>query len=469
MKKIFKYAWLMAAALTVGLWSCSNHDDVPDNGGEDVTPVEGVETNLYLTLQFPGTYATTRTDSGTADESVINTLDLFILNADGSQLITRKRVDDGSVNNGSTITVTTSSGNRLIFAAVNLPDEFLTQIIADKLDAVNDQTEYEVTVAQLTAEYGFVMFSSEVSAVTLWTTEELSADASLSNDISLDMVRMVGKVGTVKGSALNQNITGYANDGDPATVIGEVDLNTLAFTLGTVNKYTYAIQNLVYGVPQDPNHIGYDATHSGDRTSAVYGNDDFSPWGVDLPADYTLVNDFGTSTTNGDMEFKYAPENTADLGLQGSNTYVSIRAQFSPADMTADDGSPAAAYTVGDDFWMVTYTGQDDQQENVTISKFFHTEQDALDYCNSEGITFTPVEYKDGYCYYNVYPGRDDGYNFYRNTFYQVNVTAINSIGNPDPAPIDPDQPIDGEKIDILVEINIVPWTFIEEDHELGK
>ena len=76
MMKNFKYVMLMAAALTMGLSSCSNESDVVDD-----TSKEGVKTYASIKFSSPSTYGTSHT--GTTEESKINTVDVFIYNVGG--------------------------------------------------------------------------------------------------------------------------------------------------------------------------------------------------------------------------------------------------------------------------------------------------------------------------------------------------------------------------------------------------
>ncbi|MCD8080805.1 MAG: Mfa1 family fimbria major subunit [Bacteroides sp.] len=449
MKKTFKYAWLMVAALAVGLWSCSKSDDTPDKRG-DVT--EGKAATVQLRLAFPQTYAADVNAKDTENE--VKKVYLYILNADNGAIVTYQEFDVADLtpngnNNYTSSSIRTTSGNRKIFAGVNLPIAMRNNISQNGLSAIDETTVYDLGLGELndTTGIGFSMFSTQVLEKTLLSDE----DSPTGNSITIEVERMVGKVSVVA----DLGTVGTCTDGSGT-------LEDLAFDLGIINKKTYVLQYMDGGIIKDPNYAGY--AHSGGIFApGSYDETDF----YDFTGSYLDVDDI-SETDNSVLNAKYAPENTADLALQGSNTYISLKGYFVPTQFSDDQGDPkSVTYTKGEGFWTV-----DDATNGL---KFFDDRDEAADYAeNILGIPATDVddvivEYADGICYYNLYVSKANGYNFLRNNYYKATVTAVNSLGNPDPGPEDPDQPVDGDLATIEVEIDIVPWNLILEDHEAGK
>jgi len=69
--------------------------------------------------------------------------------------------------------------------------------------------------------------------------------------------------------------------------------------------------------------------------------------------------------------------------------------------------------------------------------------------------------YTNGICYYNLFLNPDNSYSVIRNAFYKATVTDILALGNPDPYPQNPEEPIETATT-ISVDIQVEPWTMVE-------
>ncbi|MCD7935920.1 MAG: Mfa1 family fimbria major subunit [Tannerellaceae bacterium] len=429
------------AALTVGLSGCSK-DDV-SNGGDgpdDVTA--GAEATVVLNLSFPQTYAVD--GNATTQETAVKNVDIFVINPSNGAIITHKNLVTGDADlddqtdNKWKATVKTTSGEKQILVGVNLPNSIRSAVAQGGLAGANENTVHTLTYGLLNdATEGFAMFSTEVLEHELYSDDDIANDNTLNNNLSIQVERMVAKVAVTAASV------------DASAVTDGTFTGTYEFTLGKVNKKTYAMQYTdALGVIRDPNYLSSDYNDP----SGFDNSDFFNP--LDDPTGYAV--------TDGTV-FKYAPENVADLALKGTNTYVSVKAEFIPANFSDATGTETPNSNSSPvSFWTVT-RGDD--------VKYFDDEDVADQYITNGGGSKS-AEYENGVCYYNSYLSYNNGYNVLRNYYYKVTVTKILSLGSPDPDVDDDEEeePIDGDFAMIDVDIDIVPWTVVnEDDHQLGK
>jgi len=436
----------MAAALIVSLAGCSKDDVSGTQNPDDVTA--GTEATVVLNLSFPQTYAADA--NATTEETAVKNVDVFVINPSTGGIITHKNLTNGDqdlddkTNNVWQATVKTTSGEKQILVGVNLPNSIRSVIAQNGLSGADENTVHTLTYGLLNdATAGFAMFSTEVLEQELYSDEEITADPTLDNELSIQVERMVAKVGVVAPSGGVD--TTPVTDG---TFTGDYE-----FTLGKVNKKTYAMQYTDgLGVIRDPNYLSAEY-----KESPGFDNTDFfGP--LDDPDGYVNVVVSPVVST----DFKYASENVADLALKGTNTYVSVKAVFIPDNFSDATGTETTnTNSTGVSFWTVT-RGDD--------VKYFDTETTADQYVTNGG-GIKSAEYVDGECYYNSYLSYANGYNVLRNNYYKVTITKINSLGSPNPDVDDDEEeePIDGDFASIDVLIDIVPWTVVDEDHELGK
>lgn len=444
MKKNFKYAALAAFAFTLALSSCSNGDE---NSSD---PAKGTPTTFTLALTFPKTYAVD--DNASTAESMVKNIDVFILNTVDGSTVTYKRIpaNQWTLSDGNKYTkaeIETTIGAKKIYVGINLPDAIRNMISANGLVGLNETKIHAITTAGLTdATNGFAMFSTlGVEKVLLKEADVVSSDATKDNKISVTVERMVAKVGVVKAATVT-------NVGDGT---GTVDLSTLMYTLGNTNTKTFALQYKVSDVVIDPNYTGYPAS---------YNDTDWE--GLETTtANYVAVDANGTA--NSALAAKYGAENTADVALKGSNTYAAIKVQFLPAMYSNADGTDRDGTNgnTDDNFWTVTLG-------NGT-RKFFDVEVDASMYTTAQTANApTKEKYVYGICYYSMYLGKDNGYNFIRNNFYKATIKEIKGLGNYKPGIVDPSKPGDPVAKDaalIEMTVEVAPWNMINEDWVLEK
>ncbi len=425
MKAKFKYVMLMAAALTMGLSSCSNESDVVDD-----TSKEGVKTYASIKFSSPTTYAT---QEGTAEESKINTVDVFIYNVGGFLKDYKQFTNFSDAGSGVWKTdelMETTSGAKQIYVGINLPDEIRTSLSeTNKTLAALTSVAHTITVAQIATDNKFVM-GSDVTPATFTPWDGVTGSMPASNAITVDVKRFVAKF-TVEEKA-NLALTNV----DGGT------LSNLRFALGQVNLSTYAAQKKVGTTIEDPNY-----------TEPAIPGDGLSSTLVDN--DYSDVNDAGSF-----LAVKYAPENTNDNVIAGNLTYVSVSAKFAPANVftgTTGNWTVTPHGTIGD-FWCIKTT---------TGNLYFKSVTEATDYATELGLNVGDVvEYTSGICYYTVYVNKANNYDVFRNDFYQVTVNEIMGLGDKEEGPVIPTNPVD-LTTKIKVEVKVAPWNLVGEDVNL--
>lgn len=427
MKANFKYVMMMAAALTMGLSSCSNEDDVAGD-----TSKEGAKTYASIKFSSPSTYGNPQT--GTTEESKINTVDVFIYNS-GGFLKDYKQftsfTDAGSGVWETTELMETTSGAKQIYIGINLPAAISTSLsTTNKTLAALTSVAQAITVADIATDNNFAMGSDvESASFEVWdgTGTEPAANA-----ITVNVKRFASKF------TVEENATLALANVDGGT------LSDLQFALGQVNLSTYAAQKKVGGIIEDPNYAA--PSTAGDGLA-----------GAPVAADYSAVNASGVAINA--LVAKYAPENTNDNVLAGNLTYVSVSAKFAPTNVltgTTGNWTVTPHGTIGD-FWFIKTT---------TGSLYFKTVAEADAYAAEYSIpTANVVEYAGGACYYTVYVNKAKNYDVFRNDFYQVIIDEIMGLGNSAEGPKAPTNPID--LTTIKVEVKVSPWNLESENVSL--
>ncbi|GAE86649.1 Mfa1 family fimbria major subunit [Bacteroides reticulotermitis] len=430
MMKNFKYVAMMAAALTLGLSSCSNNDDL----GNGETIDTGRPTKMTLAITQPTTYATD--GNATAAEVDIKTVDVYIYS--GSTFIKREnfKVDDGDFVQDSTDPavwklatgkeITTTTGAKNIYVGVNLSEE-----LAGKIAGTNPGT-FAQTVASAAAlnSDGFAMFSRTTTTADLVATD--ATDYDTKNTVSTTVARLLAKVVVKEKSS-------------SATVAPEGKFHNLKFTVHNVNTKFFPLPSATF---VDPNH----------ESQTVFS--DFIKG-----TSYTNVNK-STVTDPEDIKAIYTTENTSLGDLQGDHTYVHVEAAFVPTTINGWVGenlTTEADINPGDIFYRVIVEGK---------NYYFSDKDQATAYASAKTGTLT--EYIGGLSYYNVFlnPNPAKGENKFdvlRNTIYTVNITKINGLGEGKDVAIDPEVPIVAPT-NLSVEIDIEDWSTNDQDSELtGK
>ncbi len=429
MKANFKYVMLMAAALTMGLSSCSNESDVVDD-----TSKEGAKTYASIKFSSPSTYGTLQT--GTTEESTINTVDVFIYNVGGFLKDYKQFTNFSDAGSGVWETaelMETTSGAKQIYVGINLPAAISTSLsTTNKTLAALTSVAQTITVADIATNNNFVM-GSDVNSATFIAWDGVTGSMPAANAITVDVKRFASKFTVEENASLAlANVDGGT-------------LSDLQFALGQVNLSTYAAQKKVGTAIEDPNYAA--PSTAGDGLA-----------GAPVAADYSTVNAAGTAINM--LVAKYAPENTNDNVLAGNLTYVSVSAKFAPTNVltgTAGNWTVTPHGTIGD-FWCIKTT---------TGSLYFKSVTEADAYAAEYLIpTANVVEYAGGACYYTVYVNKAKNYDIFRNDFYQVIIDEIMGLGNSAEGPKAPTNPID-LTTKIKVEVKVSPWNLESENVNL--
>lgn len=452
MKVKFKYAIMAVAALTLGLTSCSNNDEV--TGGETDN---GTETYMKVSINFPSTNAPqTRAvpgdDNATDEEAAIKTVDVYIYTSNGAYLsrtkLSANDFQSGTASGAGTGTsyeaktkIKTTTGSKSILVGINLPDGIATGLENKTLSEVlaTPQTLNRAQMTNLTN--GIPMFSTAVVNGNFVADENDQA-----NTITATVQRMVAKVTVEQSSSMTQ-------DG----VKGE--LGTLEFAINNFNERSYLVQKASPNF-EDPNWA-----------SGSYQSSDFSDASVaaDWKTVVTTVTDVKT------LNAHYVAENTSEDKTMGEITRVTVRATFMPDKITVSDGY--GGYEIKDRVSDLNITNPTTTFYTVTASAtsgtaYFYDKNVAESYANDNGLNNSDVnEYENGFCYWNMFLNKETGKKGYqwdvvRNEFFRCQITRIVAPGNPTPEVNNPGQKPDAET-NITTNIEILKWNMITSDYVL--
>lgn len=429
MKKNFKSFALMAAFTAVGLSSCSS-DDI-----DGQSPInEGETTNIALSITSPKTYGTPQ--AGTAAESAVSTVDVFVYDAAGflkdyKNFLASSFTEASGVWTSTTIMPTTT-GAKQVYVAINLPAALAATLSGVTMGTMSNVAQ-ALSVSDVATAGAFIM-SSDVVAAT-FAAWDGTGTIPAANAVAVSVKRLASKFTLEEKATLNlANIDGGT-------------LSNVQFAVGQINLSTFVPQKVVANIVQDPNFAAPATAGAGLS-------------GVPATADYIAINGSGVAINA--LAAKYALENTNDNTLAGNLTYISVRAGFVPTQvMTGAAGSMtlnANANGLGDFYCIRTNVG------NV----YFNTLADATTYCGDYALNASTdiIKYTDGLCYYTVYVNKNNTYNVFRNDFYQAKVDNILGLGDNKEGPVDPDIKV-GVSTNIKVEITVVPWNLETEEFDL--
>ena len=448
MKVKFKYAIMAVAALTLGLTSCSNNDEV--TGGETDN---GTETYMKVSINFPSTNApqtraTTEDVNATDAEAAVKGVDVYIYTSSGAYLShTNLGASDfqqgAATANGDLYEaqkkIPTTTGPKSILVGINLPSAIATGLENQTLSKVLT-TAQTLTRAQLTTlTNGIPMFSTAVVDANFVADETDSR-----NTIIATVQRMVAKVTVEKSSGMKQ-------DG----VEGE--LGTLEFAINNFNERSYLVQKASPNF-EDPNWA-----------SGSYLSSEFSD--AATTADWKTV--VTTVTDVKDLDAHYAAENTSEGKTMGEITRVTVRATFMPDKITVSDGH--GGYEIKDRVSDLNITNPTTTFYTVTASAtsgtaYFYDANAADAYAQANNTS--KATYANGLCYWNMYLNKETGekgaqWDVVRNEFFRCQITRIVAPGNATPDVKDPTQKPDAET-NIFTNIDIMNWnTPILSNYEL--
>ncbi|MCD7969664.1 MAG: Mfa1 family fimbria major subunit [Alistipes sp.] len=422
----FKILYLCTATAGLLLAACSSDSttaDVPD-----VTTDTGDPAGFTLTISEPATRADQQ-DLATAEESVFVTADVFIYSDNTLSKHVRLDSNDFTLQGDHVYTtddpIVTTTGTKEIYVGLNMPQALGEAVAATRnksgLYLLSNIDNYPVWSSDATV--GFTMFSIEPAI------EELKANYD--NKVTAKVGRLVAKVTVLTNPALSLSLD-------------EGELSDLKFALRNMNKLYWPYQKTEGGIVYDPNHFvnEWNSSHFEHH---------------DNPSDYIVVDEYDYSVVP--EKVKYPLENTSDQTLTRETTYASVRAEFIPKYFAEDDGSLVANQnTSAVDFWIVKL---DETGESYFFDDYTKAETFAKDRGEISDI------YENGYCYYNLFINPDNDFQTLRNTFYQLRITSITGVGNPNPEDKgDTDKPVT-RPANLELEVDIQPWSVQLDDYDL--
>ena len=206
---------------------------------------------------------TKATNSGTAEETAVKTLHVFIYDVASPHAPTIASFSTDAntlINSGNSWTASTPirtlKADKYIFAGINLTPAIINEITSRGLGAFSYK-EFEQSISDLTNPTdGFVMFNTTYPAVTPGDALATSAEAAKANPISIPVSRVVAKAAVVKstsfvvnGGGTMQNITyGWRNINRRFYFIPKIDGGIIK----DYNWDSYNVNDFVRGTDQIP-------------------------------------------------------------------------------------------------------------------------------------------------------------------------------------------------------------------------
>lgn len=494
MKQKFLSKWIFAgAALLLGLTACNNKNE------DDLAREKGYDTYSTISLSLPASLRAGEDDNYNKQGEYkgvdhIKTLTLYMINKDNpAEKPEIQHFEEASLHlDGATGKMTmapfrTKSGNKLVYAVINITDD-----IKVALNAADNEAEFKTAYEAAYEAFGAKPIASLESNKDVIVMTGKPVEKKIEPNVSALNAPTVNNVLiTLTRAAARVSVTTTATEKAPGTKEYEVK----ATVTGGTTKTFGTISNLVWSVGQ------YEKTfyflQKDDRKSPSY---DYVPtkidWGTQARAKYNyseladsrflsvghvvsykpdqVAYKFISETTHANATDPSKPETSGYR--KGNTTYVLIKGKFTPAD---DMWAPGEKDNVAADGTL--YYG-------LATQKFYSSQQAAEAAGNA---TNKVVTYKKGMVFYFLWvnPNVVDMTKWaispvYRNNIYNVNIKSFQNIGlsgnpiNPDPDDPDkpdpddpdnpdPDEPLPTEKTFMVATITITPWTWHNYDIDL--
>ena len=489
MKQKFLSKWVFAgAALLLGLTACNNKNE------DDLAREKGYDTYSTISLSLPASLRAGDDDyykQGTYEGiDHIKSLTLYMIdNADPTAKPELQHFPETSLHlDGATGKVTmapfrTKSGNKTVYAVINITDAIKAELSAAN-NAADFKTAYEKAYEAFGANHIAVLDAGKDVIVMSGksVTQEIKPNISALNAPAVNNVHI-----TLTRAAARVSVTTTAAE----TAQGSNEYEVKATVAGGQPKTFGKISNLVWSVAQyektfyllqkdDRKSPSYDWVTNGDYMAGAPSRYDYSQLKSDKFLNVTHVASYGLPEVK-TVKYKYISETThkdaTDLAKpmtsgyrKGNTTYVLIKGKFTPADDMWAAGEKANANPDG-----TLYYG-------LATQKFYSSEQNAKAAGNDEHKIVT---YKKGMVFYFLWvnPNVVNMSKWamspvYRNNIYNVDIKSFQNIGlsgnpfNPDdpddpdkpdpddPDNPDPDEPLPTEKTFMVATITITPWTW---------
>ncbi len=428
MKKIF----LMAAAAATLLASCAKEEN-PNNVDN------GAEAKMDVVISFPKTMTRAADGNASALDVAVNTIDVFVFNADGTAATGNDvvNIDDFTTGSNNTYTlkpesrITTTAGTKTIYVGINLP--------AALAGATSESTlKNAADVTGLSTASGVAMLSAPKSQ-NLQAQEEDTTPTVNANVVPVTVERLVAKIAVTAGSE-----SGYTPSSASFTVAPD------KFAVGNLATSFYPVQRM------ENNKLVTPTT------------DDNTVQGL------KAINTNGTAAKSL-TDYFYVPEyRPAITNLRSDATYAVVRGSFTFTKYsTVSDGSiavgDAPALAAGDDVYVVRAGANTYFCESNDIAL------NVLDAADGEGYidVYEVADDNNLYTYYYVFINAADGVTdplaVYRNQFINLTVNDVKGLGvpgdptNPDTPPTTP--PGGGETVIeteayLEVEVDVKVWDY---------
>ncbi|MCG4959761.1 Mfa1 family fimbria major subunit [Odoribacter splanchnicus] len=419
-------------------------------------------TEVFATFKInaPANMQTKATNSGTAEETAVKTLHVFIYDVASPHAPTIASFSTDAntlINSGNSWTASTPirtlKADKYIFAGINLTPAIINEITSRGLGAFSYK-EFEQSISDLTNPTdGFVMFNTTYPAVTPGDALATSAEAAKANPISIPVSRVVAKAAVVKSTSFVVN--------------GGGTMQNITYGWRNINRRFYFIPKIDGGIIKDYNWDSYNVN------DFVRGTDQ-------IP-----VNEATATPTT----FSYALENSFNYipgsSLVDQTTFLSIQGQFLPTQIcriktgvTAPQGATDFEFVNNPNGYGTFYVVRTDDGS----SNYFITGTDAEKYAElciahapdmpalTGGYSLSDNTFTNGMCYFHVLvnsaaSGQYGPYGIYRNQYYRMTLNSIQAPGNPNDN-FDHNQVISPNTW-VDVNITVDEWQEIDEDCDL--
>ena len=452
----------MTTLVALTMAACSNDNDWVDQPSNPDVIAPDAYASFSISIPHASKTRAVSTDPGIAAENAVKSLHVFIYDAESpnTPTVAEFTVAGGTLTQkpaGSSTWVTsqpvsTKKTDKYIFAGVNLNAEIVNYITSNGLGAFSykDFTQEITKLADQTN--GFVMFNSAYPTLTPAADLYEKKSEAENNHITISVNRVTAKAAVFQSQSFVVNGGGTMTD--------------LKFGWRNLNKKFYFIQDNRDTLIKDYNWANYTAEDFTRGTDAinVYAS-------ADVPT-----------------SFSYATENAFQYISGTSNvdaaTFISVSGVFTPTNIISAKINPP---TVAADFEIIVNPKPADKTFFVVrtadgVANYFidgPTAEKFAELCVANTPQMPSINgayllsentYSNGLCYYHIFVNGDAvtpqaPYNIYRNQYFKININSIQAPGNPSDN-FDRGEPIKPNSW-IGVDIQIIPWEVIEEDHDL--
>ncbi len=439
MKKIF---FMAAIAATTMLASCTNDNTGNENAGN------GEETYAGVKITIP--MGTRATETGSAEESAINTVGVYIIEQATDVIhekILAKDTDFEAVGNVITATtaIKTTTGTKDVYVIANPTTTLLAKIASMRKAAFTNTlgttlglNETDFYTMETGALVDMVMTGQEIGHD---MTTVQSAEDALGDLLPIEIARNTSKV-VLKAKETIQ-VDGGA-------------VSNITFGLASKNQDSYLSSLMsassAFGTP-----------HNEAPASAIANSADpyFNYFSSIPPATYKPIVAAATTRTAADGFYVLENSTTTSPKMVGNTTAVVVKLTFTPTTVVktwaAGDVRTTGAGVAEDTFYV--YTGGDNTYWSEAAYNAFYAS--GADQPAKDAIAADFVKYTDGTCYYKIYvvATQDGAKEVLRNNYYEMSLAHVKGPGKPAAdTGVEPKTPIEDDTW-LGLELTVLPWT----------